>query len=210
MSARRPFRLADTESGALFAVPHDGDADLASPITQQLQSSSESPTPSGDEGPGPAPRITNRFAAVTGPTLRRIMLSGAEASDAIRTRRDELYRNDFPRIVPRYAVKCDDCESEYDTDRDECAACGGTSLSPPDPAQKREAKRLFESVNPAGQSLRDIAKRAEEDQWTAGVSTLVVEHEYYQATTSGLYERGEIYREEPVGLHRADPFVPAP
>jgi len=117
-----------------------------------------------------------------------------------------LYRNAFPRIVPRYAHKCDDCEAEYDTEHDECPACGSPDLSKPDPDQKRKAKRLFESVNSAGQSLRDVAKRAEEDQMLSGVSTIVVEHEYHQASERGLFREGEIFREEPTGIHRADPF----
>lgn len=212
MSTRRPLRIMDTDDGgAIFAVPYTDDADMASPITQQLSASAESPVPTSQEGPGPAPRITDQFTPISGGTLRRIMMSGAEASDAIRTRRDELYRNEFPRLEPRYAEKCDACDAEYDAEQDECGVCGSTDLSPPDPEKKREATRLFESVNAAGQSLRDIAKRAEEDQWTAGVSTLVVEHEYYQATGDGaLYDRGEIYREEPTGLHRADPFALRP
>lgn len=212
MSAHTPFRIANTDDGgALFAVPHDGDADLASPITSQLSATAESPLPDTGEGPGPAPRITDRFTPINGGTLRRIVMAGGESAEAIRTRRDELYRNNFPRIVPRYAVKCDVCDTEYDDDREECDVCGSTELSEPDPAAKREAKRMFESVNAAGQSLRDIAKRAEEDQQTAGVSTLVIEHEYYQATEPGaLYDRGEIYREEPVGIHRADPFALRP
>jgi hypothetical protein len=215
MSSTRPFRLADTDSGALFAVPHDGDDDLAAPITKRLSTSTESPPPRSEAGGaggdgGVAPRITDRFTPIGGSALRRIMLSGGESSEAIRTRRDELYRNAFPRIEPRYAVKCDACDSEFDTDHDECPACGSTDLSKPDPAEKRRAKRLFESVNAAGQSLRDIAKRAEEDQWTAGVSTLILTHDYYQATSGDLYDEGEIYREEPTGLHRADPFALRP
>lgn len=216
MSSTRPFRLANTDDGgALFAVPHDGDADFAAPITKQLSASTESPAPRSESGGttgdgGVAPRITDRFTPIGGSALRRIMLSGGESAEAIRTRRDELYRNAFPRIEPRYTLKCDDCESEFDTDHDECPACGSTDLSKPDPAEKRRAKRLFESVNAAGQSLRDIAKRAEEDQWTAGVSTLILTHDYYQAQGGDLYREGEIYREEPTGLHRADPFALRP
>ena len=196
---------------ALFAVPYDGDKDRLSSINQQLQNSAESPTPTTDEGAGPAPRVTNRFASIPATLLRRLTLSGGEAAEAIRTRRDELYRNEFPRIEPRYAKKCAACGSEFDDDDvAECTACGSDSLHAPDSEAKREATRLFESVNPAGQSLRDLAKRCEEDQWTAGVSAIVIQHEYYQATTGSLYREGEIYREEPTALHRADPLALRP
>lgn len=192
---------------ALFAVPYDGDKDRLSSISQQLQASTESPTPDTADTAGPAPRITNRFASIPAGLLRRLTLSGGEAAEAIRTRRDELYRNEFPRLEPRYAQKCAACGSEFDDDVKECTACGSDSLHAPDPEAKREATRLFESVNPAGQSLRDLAKRCEEDQWTTGVSAIVIQHQYYQATTGDLYREGEIYREEPTALHRADPLA---
>ena len=202
--------LYNDGDNALFAVPYDGDKDRLSGITQQLQSSAESPTPDTGESAGPAPRITSQFVSIPATLLRRLTLGGGEAAEAIRTRRDELYRNEFPRIEPRYAQKCAACGSEFDDDVEECAACGSMSLHAPDPEEKREAKRLFESVNPAGQSLRDLAKRCEEDQWTTGPSVIVVQHEYLQATTGDLYREGEIYREEPTALHRADPLAVRP
>jgi len=194
----------------LFAVPYDEDKESLSAISQQLSSSAETPTPDTDEAAGPATRVTEQFSSIPASLVRRVVLSGSESAEAIRTRRDELYRNEFPRIEKRYEHKCDECGSEYDADVEECTTCGSTALTEPDPADKRKAKRLFESVNPAGQSLRDLAKRAEEDQWTSGVSTIVVQHDYYQATTGELYREGEIYREEPTALHRADPMAVRP
>ena len=207
MSSAQPLNLGtDDEGKTILAVPYDGDGEFANSITSQLNTSSDSPVPAGDGGPGPIQRITDQFSAIPGGLIRRIIMAGGESAEAIRTRRDELYRNAFPRIVPRYAHKCGECDSEFDTEHDECPACGSTDLSKPDPEKKRKALRLFESVNAAGQTLRDVAKRAEEDQQTAGVSTLVVEYDYYQASEPGLFREGEIYRKEPVGLHRADPF----
>jgi hypothetical protein len=197
---------SDDDEGALLAVPFD-DTDAASSVGQKLSSGGTTPQPQTEEGPGPVRRASERLSSAPLSLIRRIILSGGESASAIRTRRDELYRNEFPRIEPRYAVQCDECGTEFDSEREECTVCESTNLSPPDPAEKRRARRLFQSVNPAGQSLRDVAKRAEMDQWAPpGVSTLVVEHEYYQATTGGLYREGEIYKREPTALYRADPL----
>jgi len=201
--------LTDGDGNGLLIAPY-GDDDTLGAVSQQLQTDAETPRPQGNGDGGPIRRATDHFASIPATYMRRLIMSGAEASEAIRTRRDELYRNEFPILEPRFAGKCEECGTEVDTDADACPTCGGP-LRDPDPAQKRDAKRLFESVNPAGESLRDVAKRAEEDQWAPpGVSTLVIEHEYYQATTGDLYEAGTIYRAEPTAIYRADPLALRP
>jgi predicted Zn-ribbon and HTH transcriptional regulator len=206
-----PLHLGQTgDGGHLLAVPTETDKETVATITQQLSGSSEGPRPDGNRGPGPVQRVTDQFGSIPAGLIRKLIMSGGEATDAIRTRRDELYRNEFPRIEPRYAEKCDDCGAEFDSEQAECSACGSQNLHPPDPDEKRRAKRLFESINPQGQSLRDVAKRAEADQWTTGVSTLVIQHEYHQAGDSVLYREGEIYREEPTAIYRADPLALVP
>jgi len=194
---------------ALIAAPVDDDTDHLAAVTQQLQSSADGPRPDDDANAGPVDRVTNHFASVPATFLRRLVLSGAESSEAIRTRRDELYRNAFPRLRPRFAAKCVNCGATFDDERETCPTCGGETR-PPDPEAKHDARELFRSVNPAGESLRDVAKRCEADQWTVGVSTLVIQHDYHQATTGSLYREGEIYRAEPTALYRADPLALRP
>jgi len=205
-----PLTLHRDSDSAVLAVPYD-EGDALDSVGQKLSVSGETPQPATGEGPGPIRRASAQVASVPLRIIRSLVMRGGEAAGAIRTRRDELYRNEFPRLEKRYAVKCADCGAEFDRERDICSACNATDLSPPDPAVKREAKRLFESVNPAGQSLRDLAKRCEVDQWAPpGVSTIVIEHEYHQAQSDGLYREGEIYRSEPTALHRADPLALRP
>jgi len=202
------LRGADNDEGLLIA-PYDGD-DPPAAVTQQAAGSVDTPVPKSDDRAGAAPRITNQVTPLPAAMLRRLSLKGPETADAIQTRRDELYRNEFPVIRPRFESKCEACGSEFGGEPDRCPACGHDELRKPAPEEKREAEQLFGSVNPAGQSLRDLAKRCEPDQWTSGVSTIVVEYEYHQATTGQLYREGAIYREEPEALYRADPLALRP
>lgn len=208
-------RLQSTGEEATFLfAPGADDAALLAPIQQQLNGATSTPAPaSDDERDGAIRRRTEQLLPIGAQTLRRIALTGAETADAIRTRRDELYRNEFPRLEPRFAMACDACDAQFDAapDGDNCPVCGADGLRAPAPAQKRRAKRQFASVNPEGQSLRDVAKRAEADQWVTGVSTLVIEYEYQQAATkAALYREGEIYRAEPTAVYRADPLAVRP
>jgi hypothetical protein len=208
-------QLSSSADGATYLfAPGADDTDSLAPIQQQLTSATSTPAPTSDDGRnGTIRRRTEQLLPIGAQTLRRVALTGAETADAIRTRRDELYRNEFPRLEPRFAVACDACDAQFDAapDNDVCPACGASDLREPDPAQERRAKRQFASINPEGQSLRDVAKRAEADQWVTGVSTLVIKHEYQQATTETvLYREGEIYRVEPDAIYRADPLAVRP
>jgi hypothetical protein len=225
MSARLPHRVAESEDGAFFAVPAP-DQGLQAAVERKLGATTETPIPDAGDGGyskrgGAAPRVTNRYSKLGIPALRRIALGGHEMGDAIRLRRDELYRNEFPLLKPRFGARCEDCGAEFgddprDGDADDAGGCPNCdadtdALRDPDPAQKREAERLFESVNRAGESLRDLAKRAEEDQWVAGVSTIVIRYDYVQAPAdSTLYDAGEIIAENPESLLRADPAALRP
>jgi len=91
------------DDNTLLFGGHDSDDELTDPVTQELSASSETPVPESDgQRGGPITRTTDRFAPLPATALRRLMLSGGEAADAIRTRRDELYRNAFPRLEKRY------------------------------------------------------------------------------------------------------------
>lgn len=199
-------KLANTDQGAVLAAAGT-EAELKAHVEQKLGSQTETPTPEDSDGNagGPIRRFNDLFAPFDSATLEGIGLNGHELADAIRTRRNELYRNEFPLIRPRFESKCTDCGTEFDEDVDECSACGSTDLRQPDPAEKREAQQLFESINKEGQSLRDVAKYAEDDQWLLGVSVLVVRHQYYQATEDGFFNESEIYHHEPDEVVVGDP-----
>jgi hypothetical protein len=204
----RPVHRRDLDDGsAILTVGYREDDAIAS-LGQKLARETETPTPSdgdGSAGGGPIRRATSRFAALRLPQLRRIALQGHEISDAVRTRRDELYRNEFPVLKPRFASACEACGSEFDVDHDDCPACGNEELRRPDPAEKREADRLLTSVNREGQSLRELAKECEPDQWLCGVSTIVIRYEYAVATDSELVADGTLLQQTVDELVRADP-----
>jgi len=94
------LRLDD--STVLFGGRDPGDGELTDPISQELSDGAETPVPETDgQRGGPVARVTDQFVPLGATTLRRLMLSGGEAAEAIRTRRDELYRNEFPRSYHR-------------------------------------------------------------------------------------------------------------
>jgi hypothetical protein len=214
MSTDTPSRRVDLDDGSSLLMAPVTDGDLKTSVEQQLRRSTETPTPGGrrrgtDDG-GPVRRVTNASTVFGIAGLRTLALQSHELGDAIRTRRDELYRNEFPKLKPRFVTKCPACESEFDREPDACPACGHDELRRPDPSEKREAESLFESVNKEGQSLRELAKYAEVDQWVAGVSTLVIQYEYAIAQDSALYEDGAVIDKEPTELVYADPNTVVP
>jgi len=202
----------DLDDGSSLLVTGFDDEDALSSVERQLKASTTTPSPAGDgNGRGGPVRRATRSASVFGiEMLRTLGLQSHELGDAIRTRRDELYRNAFPRLAPRFAAKCEDCGTEFDEDVSECSACGHDSLRQPDPAEKREAEELFESVNREGQSLRELAKYCEPDQWTAGVSCIVIQYDYAIARDSALYDDGEVIAQDPTALVYGDPATIKP
>jgi len=202
----------DREDGSSVLVAPFDDKQAAQNIAQQLRNAGSTPAPSsnGSDGGGPAGRATSRKAKFGISLLRTIGLQSHEIGNDVRKRRDELYRNDFPVLKPRFTVKCEDCGTELQEDPEECPSCGGANLRKPDPEQRREAEELFESVNREGQSLRDLAKYCEPDQWLAGVSCIVIQYEYHIARDSGIYRDGEVISKEPQELVYGDPATIKP
>lgn len=199
--------IIDLGDGSSILVSGFNDDDALASVEQQLRRSVDTPTPSGrgsGKG-GVASRATNSSTVFGIKGLRTLGMQAHELGDAVRTRRDELYRNEFPLLKPRFTQKCEACESEFDEQNDVCPACGEDALRRPDPEEKRQAKRLFESVNSEGQSLRELAKYCEPDQWFAGVSMLVIQYDYAIAQNSAMYEDGAVLAKEPDEIVYGDP-----
>ena len=147
----------------------------------------KTPDPTTDEGEtldkhGGGRSDAYIFTSLESVQLEALGLDGYEIAQATTVFRDEVFLNNFPILIPRFAVKCEDeeCGAEFDEEVEFCIECAKREMrregvmSPPadpeeipeefrdhpvrhpDPAQKREAKRLFESVNKEGQSLRDL------------------------------------------------------
>jgi hypothetical protein len=201
--------------GSSLLVSGYNEGDALSSVEQQLRKTTMTPTPSGDgggRGGGAITRATDAFTVFGVQGIRTLGLSSHEIGDGIRTRRDELYRNEFPNLKPRFAKKCEECGTELQESpgNDVCPACGNETLRGPDPEEKREAEELFENVNREGQSLRELAKYCEPDQWTAGVSTIVIQYEYHIARNSAFFEDGEVISKEPEELVYGDPATIKP
>lgn len=208
---QRAFSRTNLPNGsALFAF---NDNDLKSTVEQKLKKQTETPTPSDGEGKSksagtgskPITRFNDLFS-IGSSTLEAVGLNGGESAENVRTRRDELYRNEFPVWLPRFTLKCTDCGTEFDTELEECNFCASTDLRRPDPAEKKEAERMSEQVNKEGQSLRSLARYAEPDQWFQGVSVLVLKHKYTIAgDDSRFFRRGQIIDAEVDEIIKGDP-----
>jgi hypothetical protein len=212
MPSNTPTVRQDLGDGSSILVSGFSDDDTLASVERQLRRSVDTPTPSGrgSDGGGPACRATNASTVFGIHGLRTLGLQSHELGDAIRTRRDELYRNEFPKLKPRFTAKCGACESEFDQELDECPSCGYEDLRRPDPGEKREAEELFESVNREGQSLRELAKYCEVDQWTAGVSLIIIKYEYTIARDSAFYDDGDVISKTPEELLYGDPASVVP
>jgi len=160
---------------------------------------------------GPIMRFNDVFTDVGSTHLEALGLDGFEVAKSIQKRRDEIFRNVFPLLSPRFEEKCRECDAEYDRDvGGECPVCGG-STRPPDEAEKLDARRFFQRVNREGQSLRELYETCEDDHGRIGVGMHVIQYEYVvasgDATALGgpLFDRGEVIRKKPDELIRADP-----
>ena len=216
MSANDFVRQDLGDGSAVFVSAYD-EGLMKKAVESSLQDQT-TPTPtdrsskaSSYREPGPIQRFNDVFTDIGSTYLEALGLDGFEIAKAIQTRRDEIFRNQFPLLLPRFEAKCTDCAAEYDSDVDECERCGSDDLRDPQLDQKLEAKRFFESVNAEGQSLTTLMEQLEGDHGRLGVAAMIVRYEY--VTGSGdetvlgrpIVEEGEIIRKTPTELVRADP-----
>lgn len=178
------------DGSAAFLIGTDSEA-----FAQRLQRAAngtghqptETPTPEQEDGNtdyrgqtdrgGPVTRFTNAFSPLSMGLLEAVGLAGHEIADAVQTRVNELYRTRFPVVEPVFERKCIECGIESEERVEACPECDG-DVRPPDPEERRRAETLTESVNKEGQSLRDLAKACEFDQWFTGVPVIVIRYEY--------------------------------
>lgn len=204
------------DGSSLLTMPYD-EGLVRKSVTKDLEDRTMTPDPdtertqaSGDDA-GPIRRFNDVFTDVGSTYLEALGMDGFEIAKAIQTRRDELFRNEFPLVVKRFEYKCTVCGAEYDEEVAYCSDCKEDEFRTPDTNEKREAKQLFESVNLEGQSLRELWKTLEDDHGRLGVVTLVVKYDYTVATGDAtalgqpIMEEGEVVRKEVDELVRGDP-----
>lgn len=129
-----------------------------------------------------------------------------EESDVLRpiiiTLKNEIFRTGLA-AVPRFAAKCMDCETEYQSvpESATCENCGSPALRRPDWTEKIEIENLVRQVNGNGQSLKELSKELEKDLDICDDAYLVAPKEYV------LDPRGEISSSRTVEYVRGDPRV---
>lgn len=204
------------DGSSLLTMPYD-EGLVRKSVTKDLEDRTRTPDPdtertqaAGDDA-GPIRRFNDVFTDVGSTYLEALGMDGFEIAKAIQTRRDELFRNEFPLVVKRFEYKCTVCGAEYDEEVAYCSDCKKDEFRTPDTSEKREAKQLFESVNLEGQSLRELWKMLEDDHGRLGVVTLIVKYDYTVATGDAtalgqpIMEEGEVVRKEVDELVRGDP-----
>jgi len=219
MSGMSMQRTDLPDGSALLTMPYDeGLARKA--VVGDIEDRTETPDPSsGDssgsrrDDSGPITRFNDFFTDIGSTYLEALGMDGFEIAKAIQTRRNELFRNKFPLLLPRFVTKCTECGAEYDERPEECDNCGASEelLRDPDRSEKLDAERLFERVNKEGQSLSALLGSCEDTHGQLGVATFVIKYEYVMATGDvtalgqPVMERGQVIRKEPDELIEADP-----
>lgn len=181
-----------SDGSALFALPYDpGKAaeSIKADIGQKTDTAIyATPDPTTDdegrtvdphaEG-GPLRRFTDIKSPLGMVGLESLAKDEDEIAKAITARADEIYRNEFPVIVPKFARRCLECGAEFeDEEIDECPECGNDELDSPDPEERRDIKELFEHVNREGQSMRQVGKITDQDHSRLGVLCWVLRWTY--------------------------------
>ena len=201
---------------SVLTMPYDEEL-AQKAVTNKLPGDEDenTPDPSSSDGDmedaGPIVRFNDVFTDIGSTYLEALGLDGFETAKAIQKRRDEIFRNEFPLLIPRFTNKCRDCDAEYDTEVDECEQCGSEDIRDPNVEQRRQAIRFFERVNKEGQSLRELYEMCEGDHGRIGVGMHIIKYDYVIArgneTMMGnpLFESGQVIRKEPDELIRADP-----
>lgn len=170
----------DSDGNELAAVPFWPDSEPADQKAFKKAAETPEVTPTtGKEGVGVLQRhLSGQHHSLQRVDPKEFALNSAELSTTIKKFRDEMYRNQFPVLVPAFEAKCTECGTEYEDETDECEICGHTEFAEPSPRQKRRAKRFFRSVNKESQSLRALMEYEEDYQSFRGVSIIVARKAY--------------------------------
>lgn len=176
----RTTKIGEDEHGELVAIEWpDGNVDQS--LQAQIASTPQSKEDSRDRHTGevgPVERASSKSGIWSTVDVRTFSLNSAELSTTLKRFRDEMYRNQFPVLVPRFTERCTNCGTEYDEEVDVCEVCGATEFESPSRAQKHWLSRFLQRVNDDDQSLASLMKYEEDYQSFRGVSTVLVRLRY--------------------------------
>ncbi|WP_049986836.1 hypothetical protein [Halobellus rufus] len=176
----RTTKLGEDEHGELVAIDWpDGDVEqmLQGQITGTPQATGGRSGRHTDEV-GPAPRVSSNGGVWSSIDLQTFSLNSTELATTVKRFRDEMYRNQFPVLLPAFSHRCTTCGTAYDEERDVCEVCGETGFETPSREQKERLKQLFDPVNEDGQSLASLWKYEEDYQSFYGISTVLARLRY--------------------------------
>jgi len=192
-NSTEPVVLGEDGDNELVAFPFwptDSKGDTKRPNAEQKafeKAATQTPDVNGGTNEGEVGvlqrHLSGHHGALNRVDPKEFALNSAELSTTIKTFRDEMYRNQFPVLVPAFDHKCEQCGAEYEDDIDECEICESTEFREPSSRQKRDAKRFFESVNKENQSLRALMEYEEDYQSFRGVSVIVARKAYEKRKT---------------------------
>jgi len=176
----RTTKLGEDEHGELVAIDWpDGN------VEQSLQAQIASTPQTDDQGKdqhvgevGPVPRASSRSSVWSKVDVQSFTLNSTELATTVKRFRDEMYRNQFPVLVPAFTDRCTNCGTEYDDNRDVCEVCGHDEFEDPSREQKHWLSTFLEEVNDDGQSARSLLKYEEDYQSFHGVSTVLARLKY--------------------------------
>lgn len=173
-------KLGEDAGGELVAIEWpDGNVEqsLQAQITSTPQTDDVSRGKYVDEV-GPVPRVSSESGIWSKIDPKTFAYNSTELATTIKRFRDEMYRNQFPVLVPSFAARCTNCATEYDDAPDVCEVCGNTEFETPSRSQKHWLSTFVDAVNEDGQSLASLLKFEEDHQSFHGVSTILVRLSY--------------------------------
>ncbi len=134
------------------------------------------------------------------PVSQTAMYSLYGNSDVLRpiinTLRNEIFRVGLtPRA--RFAVKCQDCKTEYQSKVEACENCGSDRLRKPNWLEEQKMKAWLRSVNANEQSLREVCKECEKDTEVVDDAYIVCIRQYASNGENMLVAAKEFIRADP-------------
>ena len=137
------------------------------------------------------------------PLPLQLLYDVAWMSDTLRTINKSIVREVFKNgleVKAKFAMKCEVCGKEFDTQVDVCDECGEAQLREPKNEERLKLEKFIKSVNENDQSMLDLSKQLENDFQIADDVFLVAVKDYYTDKETGKIREARV-RE----LIRGDP-----
>ncbi|ELZ96047.1 hypothetical protein C440_05637 [Haloferax mucosum ATCC BAA-1512] len=180
----RVTTLGEDDGGELVAIDWP-DGDVEQMLQGQIAGTPQSTggRSRGTNEIGPVQRVSNQGGLWSSIDLQTFTLNSTELATTVKRFRDEMYRNQFPVLVPAFTHRCTSCGTSYSEEREACEVCGGTEFETPSREQKECYERRFDTINDDDQSLASLMKYEEDYQSFYGVSTILARLRYQHVTS---------------------------